>query len=109
MILTMIDYGIAPNYILTEKPTETMRYTRSSVYFTTQFDVFKDDIKTNYDVLNEVYLEVGQARMVERTMLALGVAEITYDNGKTVIVNYTHDDITIGEMTVMARSAEVFE
>jgi len=109
MILTMIDYGMAPNYILTEQPTETMRFTRSSVYFTTQFDVFKEDIKTNYDQLNDIYVAVGQARIVSRNMLALGVAETTYDNGKTVIVNYTNTDITVGNVTVIARTAEVIE
>lgn len=109
MILTMIDYGMSPNYILTEKPTETMRYTRSARYFTTQFDIFKDDILNNYDILNEVYLEVGQAKMIHREMLALGVSEITYDNGKTVVVNYTNNTIVYQDISVMARSAEVFE
>lgn len=109
MLLTMIDYGMSPNYILTEKPTETMRFTRSSVYFTTQFNVFKDDMVLNYDLLNQIYQQVGQEKIVSRNMLALGVAEVNYENGKSVVINYTNDAYIIGNVTIDARSAEVIE
>ena len=109
MLLTMMDYGMAPNYILTERPTETMRFTRSSIYFTTQFDVFKDDMVSNYELLNRMYQEVGQQKIVSRTMLALGVSQVLYDNGKSVVINYTNNDFTLGEVTIEARTAEVIE
>lgn len=109
MLLTMIDYGMAPNYILTEKPTETMRYTRSSIYFTTQFDVFKDDMVTNYERLNRIYQDVGQQKIVSRTMLALGVSQVFYEDGTSVVVNYTNNDYTLGAITIDARTAEVIE
>ncbi len=106
-LLNMVDYGMFPHYILTDEKTETMRETRSSVYFTTAFETFKEDIIDNYEFLNEALKHVLGSRMIDRTMLASGVALVTYSNGVRIVINYTNASYTYQDVIVDASSYEV--
>jgi hypothetical protein len=48
-VLQMIDFGVFPSYILTEKPTSDMRFTYSNVFYTTALSDFEDEIVATYE------------------------------------------------------------
>lgn len=104
-LLQMIDFGIFPNYILTELPTSTMRFTHSSLYFTTEFDTFENQIEANQQFLSSKMQDVLNARIVSRTILVPGVVLNVYDNGIAHLINYLdteydHEGIKVAPLSV---------
>ena len=105
--LQMLDYGIYPNFIITEEPTQTMRFTRSNVFFTTHFNVFENEIRSTYDQFKDIYDAVGFQKVISRDVLDLGIVRITYEDQTQLVINYTNDIYTIGNVNIDALSAEV--
>ena len=105
--LQMLDYGMYPNFIITEEPTQTMRFTRSNVFFTTHFNVFENEIRSTYDQFKEIYDAVGFQKVISRDVLDLGIVRITYEDQTQLLINYTNDIYTIGNVNIDALSAEV--
>lgn len=105
--LQMIDYGMYPNFIITEEPTQTMRFTRSNVFFTTHFNVFENEIRSTYDQFKDIYDAVGFQKVISRDVLDLGIVRITYEDQTQLLINYTNDIYTIGNVNIDALSAEV--
>ena len=105
--LQMLDYGMYPNFIITEAPTQTMRFTRSNVFFTTHFNVFENEIRSTYDQFKDIYDAVGFQKVISRDVLDLGIVRITYEDQTQLLINYTNDIYTIGNVNIDALSAEV--
>ena len=105
--LQMLDYGMYPNFIITEEPTQTMRFTRSNVFFTTHFNVFENEILSTYDQFKDIYDAVGFQKVISRDVLDLGIVRITYEDQTQLLINYTNDIYTIGNVNIDALSAEV--
>lgn len=105
--LQMLDYGMYPNYIVTEEPTQTMRFTRSNIFFTTHIDVFEDEIVSTYNTFKRIYDVVGFQKVINREVLELGIVLITYENQTRVLINYTNDSYMMGSFIIDALSAEV--
>lgn len=105
--LQMLDYGMYPNFIITEEPTQTMRFTRSNVFFTTHFNVFENEIRSTYDQFKDIYDAVGFQKVISRDVLDLGIVRITYEDQTQLLINYTNDIYTIGNVNIDALSAEV--
>jgi hypothetical protein len=106
-LLQMVDFGIFPHYILTEAPTSTMRFTHSSLYFTTEFQTFEAQILANQNVLSEAMEDVMNARIVSRTVLIPGVVENVYDNGIVHVINYLNSSYQYEDVMVSPLSVEV--
>lgn len=105
--LQMLDFGIYPNFIVTKEPTQTMRFTRSNIFFTTHIDVFEDEIVSTYNQFKRIYDEIGFQKVIQRDVLDLGIVLITYENQKQVLINYTNDSYSMGSYRIEALSAEV--
>jgi hypothetical protein len=105
--LQMLDYGMYPNFIITEEPTQTMRFTRSNVFFTTHFNVFENEICSTYDQFKDIYDAVGFQKVISRDVLDLGIVRITYEDQTQLLINYTNNIYTIGNVNIDALSAEV--
>ncbi len=105
--LQMLDYGMYPNFIVTEQPTQTMRFTRSNIFFTTHIDVFEDEIVSTYNQFKRIYDEIGFQKVIQRDVLDLGIVLVTYENQTQVLINYTNDTYMMGSFSIDALSAEV--
>lgn len=88
-ILMMVDFGLNPSYILTFDETYKMRHTLSSVYYSTTFDSYKDEVVETYDYVNNALKHVVGETIVNRTVLDTGVVLISYSNGVEIYVNYS--------------------
>jgi len=105
--LMMLDFGMYQNYIVTKEPTQTMRFTRSNIFFTTHFDVFEDEINQTFNQFKLIYDQIGFEQIVSRDVLELGIVLVTYANNKKLLVNYTNDSFTYMNQEVEGLSAEV--
>jgi hypothetical protein len=105
--LMMLDFGIYPNYIVTNEPTQTMRFTRSNIFFTTHFDVFENEINQTFHQFQLIYDQIGFEQIISRDVLDLGVVLVTYGNNKKLVINYTNEIFSYMNQGIEGLSAEV--
>jgi len=89
--LRLIEYGMEPAFLITLESTHKFRYTNSQHVYTSEYALWKDIIVSMSSEVGEVTDIVGGASMVNHRYVQEGVAEIIYDNGVTVYVNFTDE------------------
>ena len=105
--LTMVDFAINPSYVLTHERTYEMRYTPSSVFYTTTLANYEDDVVEAYHYVNDALKYVTNAYIVDREVYQTGLVGVTYSNGVIIYVNYNYTSRFISGETVLARSYKV--
>lgn len=106
-LLTMVDFGTNPSYLLTYSPTYKMRHTMSSIEYSTTFDDYKDDIINDYNFVNNALKYVVGAEIVNREVLKTGIVLTSYSNGVKILINYTTSDYTYDSNIVKANDYKV--
>ncbi len=107
-ILRMIDYNVAPSFIITHESAHKMASTNSGEFYSTSYENYDEDIRRVYDGVSTALNKVSEANWVDREVIAEGVIKNTYDNGVEIIINYTDDSYQyLGEM-VQAESYRVY-
>lgn len=106
-LLTMVDFNIYPNYIITKEDTSKLKYTESSKYYSTSYLDYKEEIIKVYEYLNEPLKNIINANLVNREVISLGVIKNTYSNGVTIYINYTSNDYTDGSILIKAMDYQV--
>jgi hypothetical protein len=89
--LKCVEYGVYPAYLITEEASHNLSNTLSSDLFATEYGRVKDKMFSQYKFIKGALDNVVGAQIVSRTVLDLGVVEVTYSNGVSIIVNYTND------------------
>ena len=105
--LTMVDFAINPSYVLTHERTYEMRYTPSSVFYTTTLANYEDEVVEAYHYVNDALKHVTNAYIESREVYQTGLVGVTYSNGVVIYVNYNYTSRFIGGETVQARSYKV--
>lgn len=110
--LRMIDYNINPSFVLTKEPSYLLSATKSSDYYSTEFEQYEELVKNIYATVNEPLSQVIGYNWTGRKVVTDGVIANTYEkdgNIKTIIINYTEDDVTVDGNKVAKLSAAVVE
>lgn len=102
-LLRMVEYGAYPSYIVTKEPSWKLKNTLSNSLYTSQFEDWKDEIKTTYAKMNAALQKVQYAAIERRTVPDWGVVEVAYSNGVRIIVNYREQPYRHGGLTVPAE------
>ena len=89
--LKCVEYGVYPAYLITEEASHNLSNTLSSDLFATEYGRVKDKMFSQYKFIKGALDNVVGAQIVSRNVLDLGVVEVTYSNGVSIIVNYTND------------------
>lgn len=105
--LTMVDFAINPSYVLTHERTYEMRYTPSSIFYTTTLANYEDEVVEAYHYVNDALKYVTNAYIESRDVYQTGLVGVTYSNGVVIYVNYNYTSRFIGGETVQARSYKV--
>ncbi len=129
-MLRMIDYNTSPSFVLTKEPSYLLAATASSDYYSTEYEQYKDLIKTIYETVNAPLSQVIGYQWDSRTVYTWngsklvtshedgeneqvgGVIANQYSkdgNVKTIIINYTDDEIQVHDTKIAAQSAAVIE
>ncbi len=106
-LLTMVDFGMNPSYLLTEEDTYKMRYTNASMYYTTTRSDYEEEIIETYDYLNDALSHVIGESISNREVLDTGFVKVTYSNGVLIYINYNYAQKTLDGQTVGARDYKV--
>ncbi|MBQ8639449.1 MAG: hypothetical protein IJ468_09790 [Lachnospiraceae bacterium] len=105
--LQLIEYGMSPHYVFTEKSSNELKYTGLNMYYSTCYDTWKDDAVEMYETINGALKHVSGAAMVDHEILEDGVRKVTYSNGCVIYTNPSAEDVTVDGITVKAKSYEV--
>lgn len=111
-MLKMIDYNISPSFVLTEEPSYLLAATASADYYSTEFEQYEDIIKNIYETVNAPLSQVIGYKWDGRKVFEDGVIINTYSNGgtvKSIVINYTEDEVTVEGNKVAPLSAQVIE
>ena len=109
MNLRMVEYNIAPSFIVTEDEAYNLRFTNYEYLNSTQYDLWESLIKSTYSTVNGALSKVNGAHIINHRYIDAGVAEITYSNNKTIYVNYNNHAYTNGSVSIAANNYLVKE
>ena len=91
-LLTAIDFGAFPSFLLTSQPAHLLQETPSSGIYSSEFAVWEQTVISSYETIRQSLGQVQGQTVVNRKMLAPGVSQTTYSNGISIIVNYTSEN-----------------
>jgi len=106
-ILRMIDYNIYPSFVLTEEPAYLLTNTMSKNFYSTEYYLYEELITHVYQTVNGALGDVIGANWINRTVVENGLVVNEYDNGFTIVINYTDQEITYGGVSVEAETYAV--
>lgn len=87
-MLRCIEYGIYPSYYLTKEDAIELVDTYSNWLFTSEYELWKDTIVSEYASANEALASVEGEYITNRVVLAEDVIKVEYSNGMSIVVNY---------------------
>lgn len=103
-VLNCIEYGIAPRFTLSYKDPSKMKYTSSADKYSVLYTTWLDKAKEMYGNINEALKDVDRSAMINHEKLDNGLIKVDYENGKTIYINKTSQDITVDGNTVKAKN-----
>jgi hypothetical protein len=98
----MIDFHMYPSFILSEEKASMLKDTDIAYYFTTQFDLWKDTVVSQYEYVNNALSSVAGVGMVARTVIDSGFVQVVYENDVVIYINYTSEDKFVEDGVVPA-------
>ena len=99
-LLQMIEMGAYPSWIVTGNNSLELLNTASEWLYTSEFNVWKSEMVDEYLFLAEALNAVAGARMVQHGQLADGIISVGYDNGVSILINYTENTFVQGDIQV---------
>lgn len=108
-LMRMVEYGVYPSYILSYESAYELKKTLSSNVYISNYDVLEARIDAYYQFISGGLSSVIGQEMTNHEFLAVGVSRVTYENGVSIILNYTTTDITIDGQVVSSGGYEVIE
>jgi len=100
--LRWIEYGSAPYFLLTEENPIVLNNSSYNELFSSQYAVWKDTVLEIGNEFSERLSAVWSQPMIRHEKLAEDVVKVTYENGMSVIINYTEEAYTADGVTVPA-------
>jgi len=92
-VLRMIDYNVYPSFVLTDEPAHVLADSNSNVFYSTEYKLYADPIASIYSRVNEALSPVIGAEWIDREVVENGVIVNMYDNGVSIVINYTDETI----------------
>lgn len=108
-ILKMIDYGAYPSFYLTKENSSKLIETNSNWLYTSEYDIWKDEIIKEYNMTNEALKVVKDETIVDREVLADNIVKVTYSNSVDIFINYNEDKAEIDGVNIEGKSFKVVE
>ncbi|MCK9537456.1 MAG: DUF5696 domain-containing protein, partial [Bacilli bacterium] len=90
--LRMIEYNLYPSFIITSSEAHHLRYTNFEYLLSTEYRLWENLIIEIYKTVNEALGRVRGQRMVEHGYPVCGVAQVVYDDGTVILINYNDVD-----------------
>ena len=109
ILLTCIESGTAPTYLLTYGNTSSLKGTVHTEYYATDYTILKKSMLEDYAYLKKAVTAAKGSSIKTHEILSDGVTVSTFQNGAKVYVNKTKKDYTADGVTVKAKDYTVKE
>ena len=106
-LLRMIDFNVYPSYVLTDARPSDLKGSDLENMFATEFRLFESLIVEEYEMINQALSQVMGARIIQRDAVDYGVIRVTYDNGVSIWINYSFEEVTIQGITIPAQDITI--
>lgn len=108
-LLEMIECGSYPSWIVTGRNSLELLNTPSGWLYTSEYNVWKAEMASEYQYVAEALNQVMGARIVRHERMDTDVVRIIYDNGMSIIINYTDTGFARGNLYVAPMDYIVVE
>lgn len=98
--LQAIEQGANPSYIFTSAASEELKYAEHMFLYSPAYRDWEETAVKEYQMWNEALGDVQDQFIVGHRILTDQVREITYANGKKIVVNYGVTPYAYGDKTV---------
>jgi hypothetical protein len=105
--LKMIETGSYPSFYITKESAADLINTNSSDIYSSQYDVYKDEITLYANELKAVNEAVAGAMIIGHEILDNGVRVVTYNNGVQIYLNYSSAAQTVNGVSIDTMSYKV--
>ena len=103
-LLRCAEYGAGLNFTFMAADAKILQDTRYSGFFGANYAAWAEEAMRQINEYQTAMAGLGSQSIQNHEILSAGVTATTYENGKTVYVNYGTEDFTSGALTVPARS-----
>lgn len=105
--LKLVETGIYPSFYLTWEDPSDLIYTNSSDVYSSEYNVYRNQIIDYYKELKEVNEAVTGSFITGHKIMDNGLTVVTYDNGVSIYINYSESEITADGVTVPALTYQI--
>ncbi|WP_337104412.1 DUF5696 domain-containing protein [Paenibacillus sp. YIM B09110] len=101
--LKALETGSALNYTWFNADSSAIKMTEFADLYSADYRLWIEDAAQKYRELNDVLQDVQSQTIVNHRMLAKGVYQTTFEQGKTIIVNYNDTESNVDGITIGAK------
>lgn len=94
-LLQAFELGSIPKFTISSKSTDLLKNSSYRDYYSIQYTMLKDRIKTLYGEYSEGMAKIDSKEITNHRMLQENVFETTYKSGAAVIVNYNKYPVSV--------------
>lgn len=105
--LKWIEYGYLPYFEITYESAEKLINTDYSELFSSGYYAWKDMISETYAMLSDALKDVHSQAIISHEKVAEDVYCTGYENGTNIYVNYNDSAVSVGGVSIDARSYKV--
>lgn len=103
-VLKSLEYGANVHFMWAYESNELLKDTEFNYLYALQYNQWLNHASDLYQEVNEVLKHVINQPIISHRKMDDGVYETTYENGISIIVNYTNQSVTVDGNTVEAES-----
>ncbi|GAB2574921.1 DUF5696 domain-containing protein [Gracilibacillus alcaliphilus] len=108
-LLRMIEYGAYPSFYLTSQPSHELMQTPSSDLYTSEFSDWEGKIVDQYQAIKQTLDKVKGEAIRAHIVHEVGLVEVQYTNGVSIIVNYTNHPKTMNGVSIAEKSYQAVD
>lgn len=105
-VLNMIEYGTFPSFIITGASASELQLTNSSELYSTQFDLYKDQIIKYNEIFESIDQVTNGQRIINHERVD-DVVVVSYENDVKIVLNYGDDASSYEGHQIQAMDYEV--
>ncbi|TFE23056.1 DUF5696 domain-containing protein [Cohnella luojiensis] len=106
-MLRSIEYGAAPHFYWSYESSSKLKFTSYESLFSTHYSEWLKEAAGLYSKVNKALAGLQSKSIIEHIQHEPGVAQVRYDNGTSVYVNYTEKPVTVNGVQIDAKNFSV--
>jgi len=99
-VLKWIEFGAVPTFTITYNDPIILRNTAYNYLFTSAFNSWEERILDIYEIFRTDLADIYGKQMVSHEILKRDVVRVEYENGVTIYINYTNDEVLVGDVLI---------